>query len=59
MKASTQAFLIACLVCGVVLFWPMIMLLLGTLATIGLIGGVGFIVYTITKQYLAERAKTK
>ena len=59
MKASTQAFLIACLVCGVVLFWPVVMFLLGTLATIGLIGGVGFIVYTITKQYLAERAKTK
>ena len=59
MKASTQAFIIACLVCGVVLFWPVIMFLLGALATIGLIGGVGFIVYTATKQYLAERAKTK
>ena len=59
MKASTQALIIACLVCGVVLFWPVIMFLLGTLATIGLIGGVGFIVYTATKQYLAERAKTK
>ena len=59
MKASTQALIIACLVCGVVLFWPVIVFLLGVLTTIGLIGGVGFIVYAITKQYLTERAKTK
>lgn len=59
MKASTQALIIACLVCGVVLFWPVIVFLLGVLTTIGLIGGVGFIVYAIAKQYLTERAKTK
>ena len=59
MKASIYAFIAACLFCGVVLFWPVIMFLLGALVSIGVIGGVGFIIYHAVRQYLTEQAKTK